>query len=134
MVGAAFALVVAVGGFGGVAGPVDGVDEVTVRFGSQSGCRTQRAGVSGARAGDAALVESWKLEDGSFVHAAVTRAGTVEVERCACGEVGAAAVRVRVVRARPAGVAAGAGEGRAPAFPEPLPWARLVAWRSGGNE
>jgi hypothetical protein len=95
------------GVFGGTARQLDRVGESTVHFGRQSGCATSRVTMPDARLGDAVQLEQWRLPDGSFVHAEVTRDGTVEVERCACGAAGAVAVRLRVVRS------AGRAEGRA---------------------
>ena len=74
------------------------VGEATAHFEAESGCVTKRLIVSKARAGDAAMPEPWEQRDGSFVRARVTRAGTVEVERCSCGEAAAASVRVLVER------------------------------------
>lgn len=76
------------------------IGEATAHFEAQSGCVTKRLIVSKARPGDAALPEPWEQRDGSFVRARVTRAGTVEVERCVCAVAGAAAVRVVVTRSK----------------------------------
>ena len=77
------------------------VADTTLSFPTQSRCETKRYTNPKILRGDAAVIDEWRLPDGSVLHAEVVRNGVLEVERCPCGGIARpASVRVQVLRAK----------------------------------